>query len=463
MKRLSLALQLLPILIVTVVAVIGASRLQVVQEFLAGASGEPANLIIDTQASYGPLPQPWRNFAQGGEMSDWNLTPIKGKVSALQPEYIRLDHIYSFYDIVQKNGDQLTFNFSKLDPLITDILATGAKPYISLSYMPAPISDDGTITGKPQKWEYWQDTVRATIHHFSVERGISGVVYEVWNEPDLFGGWKTYGDKNYLTLYGYAARGAGQVQGAKPYQFGGPAITALYKNWFTNLVEYTQQNNLRLDFFSWHRYDNDVDQFRKDNAEIMKWQASTPGAENLEFHITEFGHDSKNHPGYDGNYGAAHTVAVATEMPGVIYRGFIFELEDGKDPAGQTHWGRWGLMTHRDSGNLIKPRYQAVRMLNRLEGDQVRVLGKGTWVKALATKNGEVIQTIIVNYDRFGTHSEDVPITFRNVQPGNYNLEITDLAGTTRSVALSTETSDLQTNLLLPVNTVYLTKLIPAQ
>lgn len=459
--RLKVLLQLLPIVVVAAVAIIGAARLDIVQEWLADASGEPANLIIDTEVSYGALPQPWQNLAQGGEMSDWNLTPIKGKVAALQPEYIRLDHVYSFYNIVQQDGDQLRFDFSQLDPLVTEILETGAKPYLSLSYMPASISEDGSITGKPRRWEDWQATVRATIQHFSVERGISNVIYEVWNEPDLFGNWKTYGDKNYLTLYAYAARGAAQVSGARPYQFGGPATTAPYKNWFDSLVEFTQQNNLRLDFYSWHRYDNDVEQFRQDFSDVMQWQAAQPAAANLEFHITEFGHDSRNQAGYDTNYSAAHTVAVATEMPGTIYRGFLFEIEDGKDPGGQAYWGRWGLLTNREFGNEIKPRYQALRLLNRLSGDQLRVLGKGSWVKALATRNGTTTELIVVNYDRFGKHDEDVPITIRNIQPGQYTVEITDLSGQTRRRVVDTDTADLSFTHYLGPNSVNYIRIIP--
>ncbi len=460
-SKIKLFLQLIPVLVVAIVGVVGATQLSVVREFLAGASGEEANLQIDPTVSYGPVSKPWQHLAQGGEMSDWNLTPIQGKVAALNPQYIRIDHIYSFYDIVQLNGEQLTYDFSKLDVVIDGILATGAKPYISLSYMPIPISEDGTITGKPKRWEQWQDTVRATIQHYSVNRGINDVIYEVWNEPDLFGGWKTYGEKNYLTLYTYADRGRAQVQNAKPYQFGGPAITAFYRNWFTGLVEHTQNNNQRLDFFSWHRYNTNVEQFRKDFAEAEQLRTTYPAMANLEFHITEFGHDSENHPGYDTSFGAAHTAATSIEMVGVIDRAFVFEIEDGKDPQGQERWGRWGLLTHRDFGNNIKPRYLALRLMNRISGEQIQVLGKGTWVKALATRRENTIEMLVSNYDPFGSHVESVPLTFNNVQPGSYTLEITDIGGQTRQVPLGTTANVLSTELFMAANSVVYLRLLP--
>ncbi|MCD8484466.1 glycosyl hydrolase [Candidatus Woesebacteria bacterium] len=460
-SKIRLILQLIPVLVVAIAGIVGATQLDVVREFLAGASGEEANLQIDPTVSYGPMTKPWNNLAQGGEMSDWTLEPIQGKVAALDPEYIRIDHIYSFYDVVQLNGEQLTYDFTKLDRVVDGITATGAKPYIALSYMPIPLSDDGTITGKPKRWEHWQDLVRATIHHYSVEKGINDVIYEVWNEPDLFGGWKTYGENNYLTLYTYADRGRAQVQNARPYQFGGPAITAFYRNWFTGLVEHAQNNNLRLDFFSWHRYNHDVERFRKDFAEATELRATYPAMANLEFHVTEYGHDSEVHVGYDTSYGAAHTAATSIEMVGNIDRAFVFEIEDGKDPKGQERWGRWGLLTHRDFGNNIKPRYLALRLMNRIGGERVQLLGKGTWVKAVATRNENTLEMLVANFDQYGSHVENVPVTFDNMKPGSYTFEVTDTSGQTRQTPLEAVENTVSTELFMGANSVVYVRLIP--
>lgn len=459
--RLKLILQLLPVILVAVAGIIGAAQLDVVRQFLAGASGTPANIVVDTRTEVGPLTKPWRNMAQGGEMSDWRIEPIKGKVQALGAEYIRLDHIYSFYDIVQKEGDQLRFNFAKLDPLIDDIVAVGAKPYIALSYMPATIASDGQITSPPARWEDWQETVRATIQHYSGDKKIANIIYEVWNEPDLFGGYKTYGDRNYLTLYSYADRGQKQVRNAQPYKFGGPAITALYKNWFDTLTQQALKNGWRLDFFSWHRYNKDVEQFRKDFQQANDWKAANPALANLELHITEYGHDSANHPGYDTNMGAAHTAATSIEMVNRINRAFVFEVEDGKDPKGQERWGRWGVLTHHDFGANIKPRYLAIRLMNRINGNVLQLTGKGTWVKALATRNGFFTEMLLANYDQFGTHVENVPIKFNNIIPGNYDLEITDLGGASRKLQLATTEAVLATSVFMPANSVMYLRLVP--
>jgi hypothetical protein len=459
-RRIKLFLQLIPVLIVAGAALYGAANLQQVKEFLASATGEPANLQVRTQNSLGPLPRPWQNLAQGGEMHDWNMGPIKGQVAALQPRYIRLDHLYSFYEIAQRDGNgQVTYNFSKLDAVVNEILEVGAKPYFSLSYMPTQLSADGSITGAPANYGEWQSLVRATIQHYSGTRGISDVMYEVWNEPDLFGGWKTYGDKNYLTLYWYAHLGQAQTSGTKPYKFGGPATTALYKNWFDALAKLKEEQGARLDFISWHHYSKDVDRFREDFALAKQWQSENPALATVELHLTEFGPDSEVDPSNDSSVGAAHLAAVATEMPGFVDRAFIFEIEDGKDPTGREFWGRWGLLTHRDFGNKIKPRYSAQRLLNRMEGEQLQVLGKGTWVKALASRSGSDILMIVANYDQYGRHAEDVPLTFTDIEPGEYKLEIFQLGGGTRNVNLSTSATTAATTLPMSPNSVVFLRL----
>ncbi len=439
---------------------IGVSQLPVVREFLSRASGEKADLVVDTQAVIGPMPRPWRYLAQGGESHDWSMKPLVPQVKALNPQYIRLDHIYSFYDIVGGSPGNLTFDFSKLDRILDDIKASGAKPYISLSYMPQTISKSD-ILDEPQRWEDWQLVIQKTIEHISGTRGERDVYYEVWNEPDLFGKWHYGGKKNYLTLYTYAARGANSARGVQPFKFGGPAITALYKNWFDALAKHVIDNNLRFDFFSWHRYNLDIDIFREDMSNARGWLAAYPQLEpTTELHITEWGHDSNNHAGYDGAFGAAHTVAGAIEMIGVVDKAFVFEIQDGKDPAGKEYWGRWGLFTHQDFGSKPKQRYQALRLLDRIGDQRVQILGKGTWVKAAAARDDQGnTEVIISNYDAKARNAETVPVRFENITPGNYTLTKEFLGGRRQTEQVATTAAVLQTFVPMSPNTVIMLEL----
>lgn len=449
---------LVGLIIITLVSVF---NLRVVREYFSRASGQSASISIDVQSDLGPMPRPWRNLAQGGEAFDWDMTPIVPKVRALNPDYIRIDHIYDFYEIVNRDGSgQLTFDFSKLDPVLEDIKATGATPFIALSYMPPVLAKDD-IVSEPKNWEEWQLTVQKTIEHISGTRGFSNVYYEVWNEPDLFGKWSRSGDRNYLTLYLYSSRGARLAKGVRPFKLGGPAITALYKNWFYDFMGYARRNNLKLDFFSWHRYNFKIERFQEDILEVQSWMQDFPEYGGMEMVISEWGHNSENDPGYDNALGAAHTVATSIEMIGSISKAFVFEIEDGKDPKGQARWGRWGLLTHQSHGAEVKPRYSALRLLDRIGATRLVSTGNGSWVKAAAGRSiDDTVTVVLANYDASGRNVETVPITFNNLFNGSYTLKQSFLNRNPTSSLIQVSDFRTTTQLTMPANSVAFIELI---
>lgn len=439
------------------------SQIKVIQNLFPKAGGVPANIVVDTQAVLGPMPTPWRYLGQGGEETEPMLHDVLGLVRALRPEYIRIDHLYDHYDVVSRGDGGLQFDWSKLDATVNDILATGATPFLSLSYMPQAISS-GDITSPPTNYSEWGTVVARTVAHYSgtAGRNIPNVYYEVWNEPDLFGGWRTYGDHNYLSLYSSAVAGAVSVHDTQPFKIGGPATTGLYKNWFDNLVKYTSDNNVRLDFFSWHRYSTDLGVFFEDMSNARKWLEAHPERSlDLELLITEWGHNSEVDGGYDGMYGAAHTLAGAMEMVNLVDKAFLFEIKDGPDPAGKKFWGRWGLITHQSQGLTTKPRYAAMKLLNELAPNRLSLTGKGTWVKGLAAQDGESTQVLLVNYDSRAQHTEKVPVTFTNLVNKNFTLEESFLLGQKRSIDVATTAAELKQEVVLPVNSAVMLRLTP--
>lgn len=436
---------------------VGVMNVGQVKQLLTKAGGTPAEIEVKTQAVLGPLPRPWRNLAQGGESADYRFTEVINQVKSLHPEYIRIDHIYDFYEPVKRDGQgQLTFDWSKLDPVLDDIAQMGAKPFVSLSYMPPAISR-GDIVDKPNNWGEWQLVIQRTIEHISGRSGknISNVYYEVWNEPDLFGNWKTYGDKNYLELYRYAARGAMSVKGAQPFKFGGPAITAFYSSWADSLFDFVEKNNLRFDFFSWHRYHLDVEKYMEEakavDLALEKYPRLLLSVEKI---ISEWGLDSENNAGYDGNWAAAHMTAVMTELPVWVDKAFVFEIQDGKDPAGKEYWGRWGLITHKEFGSKAKPRFRAIALLEQLGDERLALGGKGSWVRGLAAKKETVIQTLLVNYDTRGLHVEKVPVTYSQVRPGEFVIKQKFLDGKLQTFNVATTEATLKHEVVMPASSI---------
>lgn len=425
---------------------------------LSRASGTPANIIVDTSSRLEPITTDFYHaFAQGGEESNDMIQSIATQTKALQPKTIRIDHLYDNYHVVGRDGGGLTFDWSKLDEVIRTITSTGAKPILALSYMPDVIAKDGVIINPPNDWNEWALVVQKTIEHYSGKGGlnISGIYYEVWNEPDLaqFGSWKMGGEKNYLTLYRYAAVGANNAQNVNTFYLGGPATTGLYKNWIVALV----QSGNRINFFSWHSYLSNPEQFATDQRNIISWLVQYPSYTLLPKLITEFGFTGSKSSGYGTMYGAAHTAAVIRQLiSGSPTYLVSFQLKDG---PGQADGTGWGLITHDDNGLKKKPRYSIYSFIDSMIGTRMQLTGEGSWVTGFATTKADVVRVLLVNFDANGNHSEQVPVQFTKLTPGAYKLRQRFLLGldTTKTYGIDSDT--LGTDIYMPAQSVAILEL----
>jgi hypothetical protein len=425
---------------------------------LTRASGTPANIVVNTKLILEPLGLDFYHaFAQGGEESTDMIKPVISEIRALKPKLIRLDHLYDHYDVVGKSGDQLTFNWSRLDEAVGSITATGAKPLLALSYMPSSIAKDGNIIGPPNNWDDWAQVVQKTIEHYSGKSGknMSGIYYEVWNEPDLaqFGGWKYGGDKSYITLYQHASTGARRAQNVNTFYLGGPATTGLYKSWILALVN----SGNRLDFISWHTYQRDPLKYDQDQQDIISWLLPYPNYTLIQKLITEFGFTGDKSTGYGSMYGAAHTAAVIRQLisGGPTYA-FSFQPKDG--PRQQSGNG-WGLVTHEDNGKKPKPRYFVYSFIDAMAGKRVSLAGEGTWVTGFASTRDNVLRVLLVNFDTGGTHTEAVPITFGNLDPGTYKYRQHFFLGQDVTLTETVGQDTLQKKILMPASSIVMLEL----
>ena len=407
---------------------------------------------------------PWSNLAQGGEEKTNALLPVSKNISLLEPGYIRIDHIYDFYDVVERDSEgELTYDWTKLDSVILTILTTGAKPFISLSYMPKTISS-GSEVDTPLDWNEWREIVKETIRHISGKDGlaIDGVYYEVWNEPDLFGRFRLWGNKNYLDLYFYAASGVQEANNVLPFKFGGTATTQLYRNWFYNFLEFVRKNNLRLDFYSWHRYSKNIQDYEEDITNAKTWILDFPEFKDIEFIISEAGFDSNNNSDYDTDFSAIHTISMYAAAFSKMEKIFSFEIKDGLSE--KKYWGGLGILTHESFGEpLEKPRYRAFEFLNKMKGAWYPVYGNGSWVKSFATTDGKVIRTLIVNYDPLSKHFENVPINFVNLPSHKFTFRRIDFLGETIEYVVEIEDKNFSTLQMLKPNSASIFEIIPYQ
>lgn len=428
--------------------------------FFSKAKGIPANILVDPSINLGPLIPIWQVLAQGGE-EKYPFDHIIQDITALKPKYIRIDHLYDFYNVVKKENGKLIFHWKQLDKIVNQILQTGALPFFSLSYMPPAIAQNGDITAPPVNWNDWSVVVQETIQHYSGkdQGNLTNVIYEVWNEPDLFGKWKIGGKSDYRLLYKYAVIGATQAQNTNSFKIGGPAITAPYKTWVDGFLEFIVENDLRLDFYSWHRYSLQPEKFLEDINKIDTWLFKNAGL-TLEKYLTEWGSLSENSPLHDTDFDAAHLVATVRQLLQRTDFAFIFEIKDGLSPSKEKYWGRWGILTHEGAGPIEKkPKYYALELLNKMTGNRINLEGEGTWVSGFAAKDSNTIKIILSNLDFAGQHFETVPLTIINLENGNYFCQESPLKGMGKTSTETVSSGTLKKDLLLSPNNIVVVEL----
>lgn len=428
-----------------------------IQQLISRAAPKPANIIIDTTNLIGPLHKSWAAFAQGGEEPPPMLTSVVSKLRRLNPAYIRLDHIYDSYSVVQKQNNNFAYDFTRLDKTVDDIIAAGALPYFSLSYMPSVLTSSNSLIDIPSDWNFWKDLIKATIEHYSGKnnRNLNNVYYEVWNEPELpqFGNWKLEGEKDYRLLYFYADKGAKEALNVNNFSLGGPSVGSYYSDWVKSFLSYIAANNLRLDFYSWHRYTKKPYEYLTDIQKIRKDLSFFPKFANIPFILSEWGIESGNLPINNSEMAAAFTINALSYFNKDINLAFAFEIKDGPPPEG----GKWGLLTHEknpDQPLSPKPRYKAFEALSKMSGNQLAVNGSGTYVSGIASVLDGSIRVILSNYDPASKNTENVPVTFTGLDPSVYTLNyIYPLTGNFGTYELTTTDGEIGKTFIMPPNT----------
>lgn len=401
--------------------------------WVTGASYRAAAIVVDVSQPGGQINKIWGGVSQGFEKlpeQDFRLSATSGLLKSVGTRYVRIDHIYDGFDVVSREGGSLKYNWTKLDAIVGDIVAAGALPYFSISYMPPAISK-GDILDFPNDWGEWGQVVAATVAHYSrdYKGGLNNVIYEVWNEPDLFGGWKMGGSKNYVTLYATAARAANAVKNTKAFKIGGPATTGFYPAWVNGFYDKLDES-VRIDFFSWHRYSASIDDFIKD-ATLAKSMMETRISRAQNLYISEWGVNPERSSAYDGRWAGAHYLAVNAALSDTaIDLALAFEVMDGA-PGDKKFHGGWGMLTNPKFGAVVKkPRFRAWEMISKLDGARLPLLGNGTYVTGLSAYDSSgIIRVLAVNYDISGKHEEVFPMTVVGITDGTYNVREEYLSG----------------------------------
>ncbi len=335
--------------------------------------------------------------------------------------------------VYRDSGDGPIHDFSRVDEVMDRLLETGLRPIVELSFMPrdlavepeATVFDYAGIISPPRDFERWAALVRDLAAHLADRYGRDEVLrwaFEVWNEPNLGLFWSG-AESDYLRLYEASARAVKSVDPS--FRVGGPATAAA--GWIDDLLDFCRTEDVPLDFISTHTYGMPPLDLRPITARF--------GRPDLPLWWTEWGVSSGHGAPINDSCWAAPLVArgmrsAAGRLDALAYwvaSDHFVEL--GEAPA--LFHGGFGLLT---IGNLRKPRFWAIAILERLGEDELASEmdgdGAGSLVEAwascdpdgrvaIAVWNGTLDQSKAAGDEAL---DRSVSIEITGLGPGTYEL-----------------------------------------
>ncbi|MEA2054565.1 MAG: glycosyl hydrolase [Candidatus Thermoplasmatota archaeon] len=228
-------------------------------------STDNGTIVPYAELNSGPLPI---HYVKGND--------ITGQYKEVGIDFIRTHDFYGPTDIStifpDWNADpekEESYNFTSSDYYITGIVNAGCCIFYRLG---ESASDNETLRQPPQNFSKWAEICKHVVMHYN-DGWDSGYNYnitywEIWNEPDLDGFWNGTAEQ-YYELYKAA------VQILKEYneslKIGGPCTSSVGNaNYTTGFLDYITENELPLDFFSWHMYADSPDELYMASRTVRK-------------------------------------------------------------------------------------------------------------------------------------------------------------------------------------------------
>ena len=415
---------------------------------MPGASGAATVTVrVESTAIEGQLDRPWRPMI-GSEHLSLLLSddlvggrPVGAELrAALQLVHDRVGvrtvraHAILCDDLrVYREVDgEPVHDFSEVDRVYDAVMEIGMRPVVELSFMPHDLAADPTktvfgydaIVSPPRDWDRWSDLIRALTAHLVQRYGIDEVrdrwSFEVWNEANLEVFWSGT-PEDYLKLYDVTVAAVRSVDPG--LVVGGPSSAAA--EWVELLLDHVETSGAPVDFVSTHTYGSpplDVRPIlaRHDREGAAIWW-------------TEWGPTPQHgHLVGDTVFAATFLLDGMRSSMGRIDALSHWVASDHFEELGRPprlEHGGFGLLT---VGNLRKPRWWALELLERLGESQLAVTmhgdGAGSLVDCLATRDDSGCTGVLVwnsTLDQRGIAGDPqlarrVELAIEGLAPGRY-------------------------------------------
>lgn len=228
---------------------------------------------IDMRTDLGSMPRNACKLMTFGYAPHGLMTAMDDQFTIIQKsigfEYVRFHGIFSDDMMVYNIDDhgKVYYNFTYTDQLIDRLLNHGLKPFLELGFMPSALaSGDRTIfeyklnVTPPKDLDQWCALIDAFVRHLLNRYGTKEVrswYFEFWNEPEF----NAFFDGTFDEFYELFKSSFDTIKAIdKAIRVGGFG-TILFKHdksWLNRYTERAKEDNLLIDFFSFHVYQVDV-------------------------------------------------------------------------------------------------------------------------------------------------------------------------------------------------------------
>lgn len=366
----------------------------------------PVTLRVDVAGDAGRLDRPWRPMigsehlshalsteTTGGHVIGEELSrALKAAHDELGVKTVRAHGILcDDLGVYREVDGEPVHDFGGVDRVYDHIRSLGLYPVVEISFMPHDLASDpsktvfdyAAIVSPPKDWQRWHDLVRALVRHVVDRYGIDEVVehwsFEVWNEANLEVFWSGSPDE-WHQLYDVTAAAVRSVD--ERLLVGGPSTAAA--GWVEELLEHVEGSGAALDFVSTHTYGSPPLDFRPTLERYGR--AGTP-IWWTEWGVTPTHFNEVSDAVFAGVFLLRGMASAMGRIESLSYWVVSDHFEELGRPPALLHGG-FGLRT---IGELRKPRWWALALLERLDDRRVPVAatgdGAGSLVEAIATRS----------------------------------------------------------------------------
>jgi xylan 1,4-beta-xylosidase len=409
-------------------------------------------ITLDATAPTRPFPHFWeRMFGSGRavlslrESYREDLRAVR-RVTAVS--YVRFHGILDDDIGVYTEGakGEALYNFSYVDQVYDGLLASGVRPFVELSFMPARLARRDIrhsfwyrpVTSPPKDYARWDALMSAFARHLIERYGIAEVsqwYFEVWNEPNLDFWAGQPKQSTYWTLYDHTARSLKAVD--QRLRVGGPATAQAA--WVAPFIRHCKQAGVPVDFVSTHVYGNDSAKDVFASAEriprermvcraVQKVHSEiqSSAAPSLPLIWSEFNASFRNETEVtDAPYMGPWLAETVRQCDGLVQDMSYWTFSDVFDEQGvvkRPYYGGYGLVA---AGGIPKPAFNAFALLHKLGERRFANDAEGT---LMTRRDDGALVLAIWNYANVGASSPARKLTLQvaHTDARSASIEVVD-------------------------------------